>query len=1537
MPRIRELCRFVLQAAAVWIGILVLIPSAHSQQQLPGFLGVFGGILNSATGNPPQRAFSRPATKRGCLAGVARGIPQYDSQRHPLPMDCDPTAVATQERLPSAAAWPRSRYVLEGLGLGDDVRRSPDYAALHCRRSETFQSFIWCTGQHEENGANGRIAMTNASLHSRDGRLVYSWKMIDPALFGPGAIQGEIDRLSKSYGQSPQIRAMPPREGLPSAIIVSWGDVVLQPVDAEGIQLLASGRSLGKGFLVDFLGNFRQSAQRGLPVYLISGGAGALLGASYDGSGRGNLRLTIADASQLAPALSSPPAPSQATASTGPAFDPGRFEGNNTVAGAAAARAESPGAPVAPPPPAPESGSSTAVPISDPMLQDVYTRIHTIGIPTPPFGGAATASDPAAGLDCDHAADPTERAICSTPELSRLNRELVVAYSARQGKDPHLLAAQREWSRQLFACGGDMPCLRLKITARLAELRQGTDATGPRPETKIAPIAANATGGPPYASDPSASISAAATWKLPMRLGLPLLDLGNGTVHLVGLFDYVSDPRPGTIEWTRAIVALSLSLTPGIVSQMSPEAVISLACLYLPPGRLTALGIDPRRNCEGIRTPMPAEVFKVRNMAASIRSNDFPSIIRAAPHLPLKLLFEMPMTMLTWDEKRGGFPIAPTGSSLFGTPLRFKFPDLWPASMAVARAFLESRDPHDPQFVYLALPVTITGTTDLDSPPMSRSSLPNFLDGRTGLPDGLLWQFEFGDMTIYSDATLTHKLYDFGGPSTRPLPAIGGVAAETPHPVVPVPFNTETLILAASRQAEPSKLPIDWATAAEARMAIDQDMRQPNAWTQTDPWGVFFRRRPGEGRKPDTAEVAAFREWTERRARAFPGSFVFANIPGYPIDGVGPRHLDVLDPIQDKSWSRSGALPFRSIASDRKVPVELARYGVTLARILPLEMRFAGVQAPVVAVLPRDRQDYVLDLPNGVPAQAEDNATSEGSTLDVEVAVEAIEPVDVDDGMRTSMIVLVRVQPIRATLRTIGGDVVASIRFPSVPWPAIISPPPVLWPPIVPASPEQALAAPYGPELSGVRLGMSFSEAEKMVRASMPIGRVLDFSDASGTLPDDERNFARTIEGRMFVSEDFQDSIAVFASRTPPAGRVVGVWRSTSTDGDHWERALQTLVAKYGPPVGTPGSAAFWGDRSMLAGRERSWCSGTGAGRAWEDWTEDGRPVHLSASGNGALDGPVVPLLRDAYLPDRGAGAATLANCFPVLYANTGGGNPSTIETRLFDMRTLVLLRARAASAGPRTVVAAAIRTEVPVSARASAYPKLMAGAYGPDVVDLRLGMTLDEAEAVIRSHMNVAQVAETLPPSAAEALTPSGLFHGRIFIGQPNRDAAPASDDRPDDYFRERIALFDAPSEAPGRVVAIERLVYLDHGLWDRASQRLVVKYGPATVSMGDFFVWAAGGDRNCYLNQLAIQHVWRVEPDQQSHMTFPQPQGVPLPSTDSRQALYPRCGTVIETYDLPVESVLHTRLYDTALLARLLRNHAVQEPGPNALPIKF
>jgi hypothetical protein len=270
----------------------------------------------------------------------------------------------------------------------------------------------------------------------------------------------------------------------------------------------------------------------------------------------------------------------------------------------------------------------------------------------------------------------------------------------------------------------------------------------------------------------------------------------------------------------------------------------------------------------------------------------------------------------------------------------------------------------------------------------------------------------------------------------------------------------------------------------------------------------------------------------------------------------------------------------------------------------------------------------------------------------------------------------------------------------------------------------------------------------------------------------------------------------------------------------------------------------------------------------------------------------------------------------------------------LSDLRLLALLYSEEAAAPQRTAPAAA--NAPPPPAGPASYPKL-AGAYGPDVIGLRLGMPFDEAEALIRKTIKVRQVIETNAPPAAEAATPDGLFHGKTFVAE----------DRPEEGLSERIAIFEAPAEAPGRVVGVERIVFFDEGLWDRISEKLVAKYGPANKSLSpsNWLVWSDRGGENCLLRQSDSHHQWHVvgTTDQGRRPVY----GLetPMATRPELQAVYPRCGPVIEAYkggggsgaDGKRLESLSTRLYDPSVLARLLRNHSVRPPSADALPMKF
>ena len=117
----------------------------------------------------------------------------------------------------------------------------------------------------------------------------------------------DVNRLTKKYGLQPHIIPLPQKPGAPSGMIAYWGDVVLEPIDANTSNQLAAGNDVRAGLMIDHIGNFRRSAQLGLPVYHLLGGAGYVWAASWDQNGRGTLRFLAIDASTyLRPVASAP-------------------------------------------------------------------------------------------------------------------------------------------------------------------------------------------------------------------------------------------------------------------------------------------------------------------------------------------------------------------------------------------------------------------------------------------------------------------------------------------------------------------------------------------------------------------------------------------------------------------------------------------------------------------------------------------------------------------------------------------------------------------------------------------------------------------------------------------------------------------------------------------------------------------------------------------------------------------------------------------------------------------------------------------------------------------------------------------------------------------------------------------------------------------------------------------------------------------------------------------------------------------------------
>jgi hypothetical protein len=199
-----------------------------------------------------------------------------------------------------------TQYAVDGLAIGTHLNfDSASYREYKCSRSNQFDGLTWCQKTRSDRERRGSYTAAYSLLHSRDGNVVYVNRSQEPSFFNSNEAEGDIQRYSRTIGESPRIMKMPHRSGLPDALIAIWGQITLEQLDQESVKLLSDKKGPKKGLLIDFLGNFVRSAKEGLPIYRIDGGPGFVWAASFDQKGRGTLRLAGVDASGFV----SPPSP----------------------------------------------------------------------------------------------------------------------------------------------------------------------------------------------------------------------------------------------------------------------------------------------------------------------------------------------------------------------------------------------------------------------------------------------------------------------------------------------------------------------------------------------------------------------------------------------------------------------------------------------------------------------------------------------------------------------------------------------------------------------------------------------------------------------------------------------------------------------------------------------------------------------------------------------------------------------------------------------------------------------------------------------------------------------------------------------------------------------------------------------------------------------------------------------------------------------------------------------------------------------------
>ena len=192
-------------------------------------------------------------------------------------------------------------FAVEGVALGSNIKAdSSAYREYKCGPSDQFDGFTWCQRSRRDTNRQGSLNATYSVLHSKDGTIVYANRTQQRAILQASQADREIQNYSRNLGQA-KITKIPRRTGISDALMATWGQIELEPLDNESIRLLAGGKSPKKGLLIDFLGDFTRSAQEGAPIYRIVGGAGFIWAGSFDKKSRGTLRIAAVDASALQP------------------------------------------------------------------------------------------------------------------------------------------------------------------------------------------------------------------------------------------------------------------------------------------------------------------------------------------------------------------------------------------------------------------------------------------------------------------------------------------------------------------------------------------------------------------------------------------------------------------------------------------------------------------------------------------------------------------------------------------------------------------------------------------------------------------------------------------------------------------------------------------------------------------------------------------------------------------------------------------------------------------------------------------------------------------------------------------------------------------------------------------------------------------------------------------------------------------------------------------------------------------------------------
>ena len=1033
---------------------------------------------------------------------------------------------------------------------------------------------------------------------------------------------------------------------------------------------------------------------------------------------------------------------------------------------------------------------------------------------------AGAGAPPSPSFSCARAGSAAELTICRQPDLASLDQQLAQAYADAKSASPDgaaaLLARQHLWRGRRDACGSDGSCLRRAMTDRIAELRAPTAiaAVGAPAGTGPAPLAS----GGPAAGDPLASLTHPPAGLRPWDL-----EVIEGRLAVA---DVDHSPHLASSEFAQGANFFRLLLDGNV-----PDGAKNEADQWFLAGLFTEQAARPLFGT-GWQWAGNNEIERARVRRAFVASYA-PLLVEMAPKLPLVLHWTETAHLGDYDLDRGGFPVQTLGGSAVRSQERLKLvssleqgglraapgfglPDLfWPVDQDTADGILRKwpdrflklfavveLGPIDPAVKETSLRLdrlalyTPDHATKLHDYPVAPAAA-----GAAPAPDrtAVAASGAAGDAGADRDAVSVARQWNL--PVLQGLPWIDhqqwnldlsspfgfdgdfGFNAATGLRPLALSERWTRAILALTLAALPESAAISDPEALGASCILLPPAEQVR---------LLQRRTCGsELLKPDN-EFAAKDVAAAFRARALPR-----------IRAAAPR------------------LPFQLLLA---LPIEVGKYdaaraGFTLQAHEAPPLRLFGV--PLDVKLPEFWPATEAQARSYLAAKA--NAIGFGAWLGLKITVASVTPGQVGPGapatgLPGNAVLRLRAEQVAlyqdAGLRTLLQDFTK--QAPRLPQPILgtaeeTAPPPVS---SMPVTPETALMA--------------------LLHAGAPPDLAIDWSNAAALRRQSEDSY------RFSDTWHDVDPWGVFfpsgsGATMTDAYRQWTLRRSAALPG---MVTLSRLVPPYpitgALPVLTTtrlnGFTAF-GSNGGVGG------SGTLARQLLARGID---PMHLLGSsfylaGNQRVNVVLAfPQAPGAYGADLGPALAAPVPDAP---------QASVVVTAKLDglevlpppdqySYTMVVLRLRpdgvAVRRGSETLATLPLTGPdwPPPPPPATAEQRLAGPPYGPDVLGIRLGMKIVDAEALVRSALHVTRVVETAPqPAQVGTVTLlRQVLRGRLFL---------------DDATRQAIALFDAPRDADGRVVAMWRTAPVPVGAWDSLLQRLTAKYGQPSRSQTREAVW--------------------------------------------------------------------------------------------------